>query len=298
MQGKLKDFEYFAPSTMSEVMSLLEQYGERAKFLAGGTDLLVAMKERRTDPKCLINLKGITELEHITFDEEHGLRIGALTKIRQIETSRLIQEKFPSLFEGAKVLGSVQVRNLATIGGNICTASPSADTVPSLLSLDASVKLRGSSGERILPLREFFVGPGMTVLSREVLTEIIVPVPSPSSQSTYLCLNRREAVDLALVGVAVAGAVDKGNGNWKNVRIALGAVAPTPIRAHKAEKSLEGKLAESGSLNAAAHIASEECLPISDVRASASYRKEMVKVLVERALEQIHERCQEEEAFR
>jgi carbon-monoxide dehydrogenase medium subunit len=294
MQGKLKEFEYFEPSTISDVISLIAQYGVAAKVLAGGTDLLVEMKERKTNPKCLISIKGIPGLDYIECDEKKGLKIGALTTIRQIETSRLIREKFPPLFESVRVLGSIQVRNLATIGGNICRASPCSDTVPPLLALDASVKLQSPSEERVLPLKDFFVGPGMTVLNlnRELLTEITVPLPSPSTRGTYLSISRRAAVDLTLVGVAAAAAIDnKANGVWKNVRIVLGAVAPTPIRALEAEKVLEGKRAQAALLAEAAQIACEESRPISDVRASASYRKEMVKVLVQRALEQIQQRC-------
>jgi len=270
---------------LQEAISLMEKYGEEAKILSGGTDLFVAMKEQRLSPKYLVDIKNIPDLEYIIYDEKEGLRIGALTTIRQIETSLLIRERFLPLAQAAKVLGSVQVRNRATIGGNLCNAAPSAETAPTLLVLNTNVKVAGSKGERTLPLEQFFLGPGLTVLQNEILTEIMVPSLSANIRGVYLKIGRRRAVDLALVGVAVAVAMD-GN-KWKDVRIALGAVAPTPIRARRAEKLLEGKRTDAALMQEAGQIASEEASPISDVRASAWYRKELVKVLVQRALEQI-----------
>ena len=285
MLKKLGEFEYSQPTILQEAISLLEKYGEEAKILSGGTDLFVAMKEQGLTPKYLVDIKNIPDLEYIRYDEKEGLRIGALTTIKQIETSLLIREKFPPLAQAAKVLGSVQVRNRATIGGNLCNAAPSAETAPTLLVLNTNVKVAGSKGERTLPLEQFFLGPGLTVLQNEILTEIMVPSLSANIRGVYLKIGRRRAVDLALVGVAVAVAMD-GN-KWKDVRIALGAVAPTPIRARRAEKLLEGKRTDAALMQEAGQIASEEASPISDVRASAWYRKELVKVLVQRALEQI-----------
>ncbi|MFQ5842296.1 MAG: FAD binding domain-containing protein [Thermodesulfobacteriota bacterium] len=287
MLRKLREFEYLEPSSLSEAVSLLDQHAEAAKIFAGGTDLLVDMKEGELSPRYLIDIKGIPGQDHIEYDEKKGLRIGVLATIRQIETSRVIREQFLPLAQAAKVLGSVQVRNRATIGGNLCNASPSAETVPPLLVLGAKVKLNGSRGERTLPLEAFFVGPGLTVLDKEILTEIIVPPPSPHTQGVYMSISRRRGVDLALVGVAVAAVVDPEKGQWKEVKIALGAVAPTPVRAVRAERILNGKRIEAALIEEAAQIASDEARPISDVRASAWYREEMVRVLVQRALEQV-----------
>lgn len=286
MLRKLREFEYYEASTVPEVISLLNQHGKAAKLLAGGTDLLVNMKERGLSPKCLVNIKSVPGLSYIRFDETEGLRIGALTTIREIETSPLIREKFPCLHEGAKSLGSLQIRNRATIGGNLCNASPSADTAPPLLVLDAKVRIVGARGERLVPLEKFFVGPGLSVLDNEILTEIIVPASSQHAQGVYLSISRREAVDLALVGVAIVARKDEKEGRWKDVRVALGAVAPTPIRAYETEKILEGNEFHQGVIEKAARIACEEAQPISDVRASEWYRCEMVKVLFQRALEQ------------
>ncbi|MFB0507860.1 MAG: xanthine dehydrogenase family protein subunit M [Thermodesulfobacteriota bacterium] len=287
MLRKLREFEYLEPSSLSGVISLLDQHSKAAKILAGGTDLLVDMKQGALSPGYLINIKGIPGQDYIKYDKKGGLRIGALTTIRQIETSRMIREQFLPLAQAAKVLGSVQVRNRATIGGNLCNASPSAETAPPLLVLGAKVKLVGSRGERVLPLEEFFVGSGLTVLDKEILTEIMVPPPPPYTRGVYMSISRRRAVDLALVGVAVAATVDRDRGEWKEVKIALGAVAPTPMRACKAEKILKGKRIEAALMEEAAQMASDEARPISDVRASAWYREEMVRVLVQRALEQV-----------
>jgi len=286
MLRKLREFEYYEASTVPEVISLLNQYGKAAKPLAGGTDLLVNMKEGGLSPKCLVNIKTVPGLGYIRFDETDGLRIGALTTIREIETSPLIREKFPCLHEGAKSLGSVQIRNRATIGGNLSNASPSADTAPPLLVLDATVRIVGARGERLVPLEQFFVGPGLSVLDNEILTEIIVPASSQHSRGVYLSISRREAVDLALVGVAIVAKKDEKEARWKDIRIALGAVAPTPIRAHQTEKILEGNEFQQGLIEKAASVACEEARPISDVRASEWYRCEMVKVLFKRAVEQ------------
>jgi carbon-monoxide dehydrogenase medium subunit len=286
MLRKLREFEYLEPSSLSEALSLLDQHSKAAKIFAGGTDLLVNMKEGELSPGYLIDIKGIPGQEYIKYDKKKGLRIGALTTIRQIEISRVVREQFLPLAQAAKVLGSVQVRNRATIGGNLCNASPSAETAPPLLVLGAKVKLVGSRAERMLPLEEFFVGPGLTVLDKEILTEIIVPPPSPHTRGVYISISRRRAVDLALVGVAVAAVIDPDKGQWKEVKIALGAVGPTPMRAPKAERILNGKRIETALIEEAAQIASDEAVPISDVRASAWYREDMVRVLVQRALEQ------------
>ena len=222
MLRKLKEFEYFEPSNLSEAVSLLDKYGEEAKILAGGTDLLVWMKEGARSPKYVINIKHIQGVRHIHFGEAEGLRIGALTTVREIETADIIKVKFSGLHQAAKALASIQVRNLATIGGNLSTASPAAELAPPLLALGARVKLRGLRGERVLPLEEFFQGPGSTAIDREILTEIVVPPPEPQSFSLYKSISRRNAVDLAIVGVAVAGRIDSSAGEWRTVKIALG----------------------------------------------------------------------------
>lgn len=289
MLRKIKEFEYFAPSTLSEALTLLEQYSSNkgnAKILAGGTDLLVGMKEKGLTPDNLINIKHIPDLDYITFSEDK-LRIGATTTIGEIVDNDLINNKFNILAQAASVLGSVQVRNRATIGGNLCNAAPSAEMAPALLTLNAQVKIVGKEGEKIIPLEKFFLGPGKTVLEKEILIEIIVPFFPPQTKGIYIKQSPRKAMDISVVGVAVVVTLDEKKRLFKEVRIALGAVAPTPMRAFKAEEILKGRSIDNiNLLDKAAQVAAEEARPITDIRSSEWYRREIVKVLVQRALQQ------------
>jgi len=290
MLRKMKKFEYFEPSTLEEAFSLLNKYDGEIKVLGGGTDLLVAMKERELTPPYIMNIKGIPGLDYIKYEEKGDLRIGALTTIRTIETSKVIREKFSVLAQAAGLLGSIQVRNRATIGGNLCNAAPSAETAPALIGLKAKMKLVSSKGERVVPLEEFFVGPGVTVLKKgEILSEIIVPFSPSYTKGVYIKYSPRKAMDIAVVGVAVVATLSTEEKVWEDVNIVLGAVAPTPLRARKAEEALRGKKISEDLVEKAGQLAYEEVCPISDVRASDDYRKEMVKVLVEKAIREISE---------
>ncbi|MDP2663174.1 MAG: FAD binding domain-containing protein [Dehalococcoidia bacterium] len=282
-------FEYLEASTIKEAVSLLSRYREEATAIAGGTDLVVQMRYGDLAPKYLINLKTIRGLDYIS-EESGGLRIGALATIRAVETSPLIKERFGVLAQAAHLLGSVQVRNLATIGGNLCHAAPSADTAPPLLALGAKAKLTGPDGTRTLPLEDFFEGPSKTALKEgEILIELQAPTPAPRSGGVYLKHSIRRAMDIAFIGTAVVVEMANGHGICKDIRIALGAVAPVPMRALKAEAHLRGKKLEEGLLREAGEIASQECNPISDIRCSAEHRREIVKVFVRRATQQAAE---------
>jgi len=287
MLRKLREFEYLEASSFSEAASLLSQFGKEAWLIAGGTDLLVWMKEGARRPKAIINIKTIPGADRIAFDEQKGLTIGALARIADIQDSAVIRERFTPLAQAARQLGSAQVRNLATIGGNLCTAAPSAETAPPLLTMNAKVRLEGVDGAREVPLDAFFLGPGTTAVKDEVLTEVIIPTPEPDTRGVYKRISRRNAVDMAIVGVAAVGRISKEAATWQDIKIALGAVAPVPMRARKAEKLLLGNKVEPAAIQAASQTASEEASPISDVRASDWYREEMVRVLVRRSLEEI-----------
>jgi len=283
---RLPRFEYLTPKTIAEALSLLSQYKERAKVIAGGTDVLPKLKRRETKaPEYIIDLKGIRDLDYIEYDDSGGLRLGALATIHAVETSPIIQERFSVLFHAAESMASTQVRNRGTIAGNICNAVPSADTAPALLTLEARLRLAGQSGERIVNVEDFFTGPNETVLTdEEILQEIHVPNLPPHSRGRYLKLTPRRSMDLAMVGVAVVVVAD--DGICSDIRIALGAVAPTPIRARQAENIVRGQKLSEELIERAAWRAAEECRPISDHRASAEYRREMVKVLTKRAINQ------------
>ncbi len=283
---RLKSFEFLNPSSLEDVFKFLDRYGREAKCIAGGTDLLVQMKQRQILPKHLINLLPLSGLRGIEKEGE-VLRIGALATHADLERSSKLEKGWKLLAQAVHRIGSPQIRHLGTIGGNLCNASPSADTAPALLVLEADVCLSGPRGVRRIPLEAFFKGPGQTELREdEVLKEVILPKPPEGGLFTYLKLGRRKSMDLALVSVAVLLTVDKRRETFGQVRIALGSVAPTPIRAKGAEKRLEGSLLWGEAVQEAAEMAAKECQPITDLRASAEYRREMVKVLVERAIKQ------------
>lgn len=281
----MRPFEYFEPATLDETVSLLAQYNGQANLLAGGTDLLVEIKEHLRAPNYVINIKKISGLDNLTYDDREGLRIGSLVTVRAVETSPIVKEKYAGLAQAASELASIQIRNRATVAGNICRASPSADTLPPLIADGATVKLFGPAGERSILLEEFFTGPGQTVLAKdELVVEIVVPAPRPHTGKVYIKHGRRKAMELATVGVAVA--LTLAGNICRDIRIVLGAVAPTPIRARKAEQILQGNVVNEAAMAAAAQAAMEEARPISDVRSSAEYRRDMVRVLTGRAIQQ------------
>lgn len=255
-------------------------------MLAGGTDLLVAMKRKRVRLECLVNIKGIRGLNSIS-QSKGFLRIGALTPLREVVRSKLVNEKFPILVRAARVTGPFSIKNLATIGGNVCNASPAADTAPALLVLDAKAKIASAEGQRTVELEKFFVGPGKTALKLgELLVELQIPDLPPRAGGVYIKLPARTAEDLSTTGVAALIVLDGKTGVCKEARIALGAVAPTPIRAHAAEAILKGKALGDKVVEEAAKAAFDEVKPISDLRNSAWYRKEVVRALTRRAIKQ------------
>jgi len=283
-QWRHPKFDYLKATTVEEACSLLSQYKDKAKLIAGGTDLLVSMRRQRITPLYVVNIKTIPNLDYINYDGD-GLRIGALAVLNDVESSPLVRHRFPVISYSAHQIGTPQIRNVATMVGNLCNAAPSADMAPSLIGLGAKAKLKGPEGQRVVALEEFFTGPGETTLQTgEMLIEIQVPNPPTNTQGAYLKLPARTAIGLAVVGTAAVVTLDSKDTSIVDIKIVLGAVAPTPIRAHKAENILKGKAIEDKLIEEAAQVAAEEAKPISDVRGTASYRKEMVKVLTNRAI--------------
>ena len=284
---KLPKFEYVLPKTIDEAMSILAKNKGKARLLAGGTDLIPQLKSREVEvPSFVVDLKGVPGLDKISYDKKIGLKIGALATISAIAQSAAIKENYPSLAQAAMSMASPQVRNRGTFVGNICSAVPSADSVPALLALGASLKIKGPKAERTVALEKFFKGPRKTVLKPgELVTEILVPKPAPNTRQVYLKLAPRHAMDLAVVGVAAAGRCE--DGVCKDVKIGLGAVAPTPVRAPMAEKMLQGKKVTKELIEEAARNAITQCSPIDDHRASQEYRCDMVYVMTRRALMQV-----------
>lgn len=278
-------FEYLEPASVEEAISLLMEYEGKAKVIVGGTDLMVQMRRRMVRPQYIIDIGFIPGLDYISHDGNGWQRIGALTTIRALEKSPEINRSHPVISRAASQLASVAIRNVATLGGNLCNAAPSADMAPALIGLSATAKLMGPTGERIVLLEDFFTGPGSTVLGRgELLTEIQVPLSPPDTGGAYLKHGIRESIDLAIVGVAAVITLEPANGVCQEVKIVLGAVAPTPMRARKAEEVLRNKVIDEQLINKCAETAAGEARPISDVRASQEYRKEMLRVFTRHAV--------------
>ena len=276
-------YEYMAPVTIEEAVGLLAEHNGKAKVIAGGTDLVLQMRNKIKKAEYVIDISGIPTLDYIKYDKKQGLSIGALTTVRDVEKSTELAQKYPVLCQAAGRLGSVAIRNVGTIGGNLCNASPSAENAPALIGLSAKIKIAGPNDERVIPVEDFFVGPGQTVLkNEEVMTEIQVPTPQPNTVGVYLKHAIRGSIDLAIVGVAVIAELD---GKFcRDIKIVLGAVGPTPMRARGAEEIVNGNKIDNAVIEKCAQAASEESRPITDVRASAEYRKEMVKVLVKNGI--------------
>jgi carbon-monoxide dehydrogenase medium subunit len=278
---RLPTFEYARPKDEAELFSILSGQA-RALVFAGGTDIIPRLKKRLIEPpSVLVDLKGLPHMGEITSDRD-TLRIGATATIHRVCTSDLVRRSVPILSEAASTIGSIQVRNRGTVVGNVCSAVPSADSAPALLVLDAKLLLKSKGGERSVALDEFFLGPQRTCLRQgEIVKEIQIPLMD-GAKGTYIKLTQRARLDLAIVGVAVL--LHMTDGRFRFVRIGIGACAPTPIRARRAEELLAGQRPEPRLIDEASRLASEETSPIDDHRASEVYRRLMVEALVRRAL--------------
>jgi carbon-monoxide dehydrogenase medium subunit len=282
MYRVLKPFEFYEPNTIDEAIQILLKNGVQAKLMAGGVDLILKMRLRKIAPASVISLQKIPGLNFINKDNKDGLRFGAMTTLRQVELSPVVQKYWPLLHEAIHQISSIQVKEMATVIGNLCVATPASDIAPVLYVLGANVKIMGSSQERVLPIENLFVEIGKTCLKPdEVVTEIFVPSVLAGTGCCFMKLVKTKD-DIAKVNVATA--VTIADGICVDARIALGSVAPTPIRASKAEEVLKGKRLNNEIIGNAAKAAAESVRPITDVRSTAEYRKEMVKVLVEDSL--------------
>lgn len=279
----LDTFDYIRPNGLDEVLRVLDGLKhEKARVLAGGTDLIPTLRAGATRVDHVVDLSGAS-LDGLVFERDR-VRIGALVTFARLRRSAEVWTTLPATAESASLVGAVQCQNLATIGGNLCSAVPSLDSAPPLMALDATLRLQSSTGERLVAIDEFFLGPRRTVLEPgEVLTEILVPI-APGYASSFVRLGRRKALTLAIVNVAAGLALDA-DGRVAKARIALGAVSPTPVRARRAEEILQGHEPTPARFAEAAAAVADEISPISDLRASADYRRQMSVVLVRRALE-------------
>ena len=280
----MKQFSYLVPKNLDEAISLHVAHGERAKYVAGGTDVLVKIKEGKLAPDYLISLRHIIGQDRPFLNHETGeLYIGAFVTHRMIEKSSLIQLKYPILHDAIKNIGSVQIRNVATIGGNLVNAVPSADGAIPLITLDANVNMYGPKGQRSMELRRFFLGPGQCELEKgEILTEIVIPPLIARTGNAYIKHGRREAMELPMLGVGVLLSLEEDMMTCAKARICLGVAAPTPLRCMQAENYLVGKTIDENSLGEAGKMAGEESRVRDSIRGVAWYRREMVGVLVKR----------------
>lgn len=278
---KLRPFEYFKPTSLDETLEILHHYGEAGRVLAGGTDLLVGLKHRKSpSPDAVVDLKGVASLDHFTWTEGNGFRAGALFTVAAVASNAEIHQRLPMLRTAALAIGHPQVRSRATMVGNLCNGSPAADMAPSLLALDARVTIASAGKVRTLPLSDFYLGPFQTVLKPgEIVTEIEVPPGPARSAGHYAWFPKANAVDETLVGAAAVVSLENGQ-VIHQVRIALGSMAPVPIRAHRAEEFLRGQKIEPALVREAAHIAAAETNP----RRRAEYRGEMAVLLLQRSI--------------
>lgn len=288
----LPNFEILEPKTVKEACALLAKHKDQAKVIAGGLSLLLFLKEKLIEPEYLVSIRGIKSLDYIRHDAKKGLRIGALTTHRSIENSKVIREKFPLMTEAFSQIGFIRSRNVGTIGGNLCHADPRQDPGPALLAMNARVKAVDPKGTRTIQLQNFFVNYYETALRPdEILTEISIPKSPPRTGGTYVRFCTRTSGDTPVVSVAAMVTLDPKKEVLQDVRIGLGAVAPTAIRPMKAEALLKGKRYSENLLEEAGKLAAEETDPVEDLRGSEQYKREMVAVLVKRGIRAAAERA-------
>lgn len=285
----MKPFEYFEPKTVKEATQLLSNYGKKARILAGGIDLIPRMRKGDVKPEYLINIQKVTGLEYIKPDGKKGIKFGAMAKLHSLETSKIIQKHYPILYEAIHQITSVQAKTMGTAVGNLCVGTPASDVATALLALGAELRIAGAKGKRTESFQKFYLDHHRTSLKRgEMVTEVFLPNPSPGMGSAFFNLVRTHA-DIAKVSVAVAMIVQ--DGICREARIAIGAVAPTVFRAAEAEALLKGQKMSHPVISKAAETAAAETQPITDLRSTAKYRKDMAKVLVRRALEKAVEKA-------
>ena len=281
----MQAFEYRTPKSLHEVHQDLKAFGTDVKLIAGGTALVIMMKQRLLSPSCLISLRSLSELKGIA-QRDGGLQIGTLVTHRELETSSLVRRRLPLLAETYHHVATIRVRNMATVGGGLAHADPNQDPPPTLIALGATANVTSADGSREVPLETFFTDYYETILKPdEILTEIFVPVPPAGSGGAFLKFLPRTADDYATVSAAAVVTLDRAKKTFKDVRIALGSVGTTPIRAEEAEAVLRGQPVKPEGLRVAAEKATQAVDPVSDFRGSAGYKKEMAGVFVRRALE-------------
>lgn len=288
----MQSFDYIAPKSAEEVIALLADKNGDARILCGGTDLLVQLREGRRKTGLVIDIKNIPEFTQITFDSQNGLRVGAAASCHEICSDPNVSKHYPGLVDGIHLIGGVQIQNRASVGGNLCNASPAADSIPALIVHNAICNIAGQGKSRTLPVEEFCIAPGKNALKEgELLIAISVPAPKEKFGASYLRFIPRNEMDIAVVGAGASVLLDEDGKRFVAVRIALGAVAPTPLLATESGAFLSGKDMTRANIKEAARMAQAMAKPITDLRGTAEHRKHLVAVLVERALDKAIERA-------
>jgi len=280
----MKEITYAAPTTIAEATALLEKQGDRARVLAGGTDIIVQVREGRRDLDAIVDIKQIPEVNELTCDGK-GLVIGSAVACCLIYENAAVAKAFPGIIDAVSLIGGIQIQSRASLGGNLCNASPAADGIPVLIALEGLCDIAGPKGNRSVPVEQFCTAPGKTVLQRgEFLVRFRFPPPKPNSGAAYLRFIPRNEMDIAVVGAGVSVQLDGSKSKCIAARIALAAVAPTPLLVPDAGAALVGTTLDDAAIARAAELAQAAAKPITDMRGDADYRRHLVGVLVKRAL--------------
>jgi len=279
----LKWIEYENPQTLDEALSLLSSHGDNARILAGGTDLLVQLRVNAKDPDVVVDGKSIPELNEITYTPKAGLTLGAAVPLYKVYDDPIIAKAYPGLVDSASLIGGIQIQSRATIGGNLCNAAPSADSIPTLIAHSVTCNIIGPNGSRTVPVEDFCTAPGRNVLNTgELLVSLHFPPPPPGFGARYIRFIPRNEMDIAVAAAGVSIVLD--NGKVKSARIALASVAPTPLFVKEVGDSMIGKSPDEASIQNAGEIAGNAAKPISDMRGTIEFRKHLCNVLTRRAL--------------
>ncbi|RKU22128.1 carbon monoxide dehydrogenase [Candidatus Poribacteria bacterium] len=281
----MQDFSYVAAQTLSEAVALLDENGEKARILAGGTDLIVNVREGRRDVGLMVDVKSVPEVNVLDYDANTGLTLGAAVECYKVYAVDAICRAYPGLIDATKIIGGTAIQGRASIGGNLCNASPAADCIPPLIVLGATCVIAGPNGERELPVERFCTAPGQTALENgEMLVSLKIPAPASNSSSFYLRFIPRNEMDIAVVGAGASVTLDDAKQTIVSARISLAAVAPTPLFAEEASALLAGREVSDAAIDEAAQAAQAIARPISDMRGTAEQRTHLVGVLTRRAL--------------
>lgn len=279
----MKWIEYENPQTLDEALSLLSNHGDNARILAGGTDLLVQLRVNARDPDVVVDGKSIPELNEITYTAKAGLTLGAAVPCYRVYNDPIIANAYPGLIDSASLIGGIQIQSRASIGGNLCNAAPSADSIPTLIAHSVTCKIVGPNGSRKVPVEDFCTAPGRNALNTgELLVSLHFPPPPPGFGARYIRFIPRNEMDIAVAAAGVSVVLD--NGKVKSARIALASVAPTPLFVKEAGDSMIGKSPDKASIQKAGEIAGNAAKPISDMRGTVEFRKHLCNVLTRRAL--------------